>query len=102
MAKFILVRIKFKKPLEKWQPIQAGLLNIFNYIWLVNYSQIKLSLLCLLFDYIHSLDSLKLANKISWRTKKIEKKIKRYLSKSILDNETQKSGIDQADLVWFS
>ena len=45
-----------------------------------------------IFDYIHSLDSMKLANKISTEQKKINKKPKIFIQINIGD-ETQKSGI---------
>ena len=38
-----------------------------------NYKQIKLNLLCLLFDFIHSLDNQKLAEKISWNKKHLKR-----------------------------
>ena len=45
-----------------------------------------------IFDYIHSLDSMKLANKISTEQKKINKKPKIFIQINI-GNESQKSGI---------
>ena len=45
-----------------------------------------------LFDYIHSLDSLKLAKKISSEQKEIDKDLKIFIQLNI-DNEDQKSGI---------
>ena len=45
-----------------------------------------------IFDYIHSLDSTKLAKKISEEQKKIEKKLKIFIQINI-GNESQKSGI---------
>ncbi len=50
-----------------------------------------------LFDYIHSVDSEKLAKKILSEQKKINKKIKIFLQVNIGD-ETQKSGISKNDL----
>ena len=45
-----------------------------------------------LFDYIHSVDSEKLAKKISEESKKINKKIKIFIQVNI-GEENQKSGI---------
>jgi pyridoxal phosphate enzyme (YggS family) len=47
-----------------------------------------------IFDYIHSVDSEKLAKKISNEQNKINKKIKIFLQVNI-GNESQKSGIDK-------
>ena len=46
-----------------------------------------------LFDYIHSVDSLKLAKKIDLEQKKIDKDIRLFIQVNI-DNETQKNGIE--------
>jgi pyridoxal phosphate enzyme (YggS family) len=50
-----------------------------------------------LFDYIHSVDSEKLAKKIAEEQNKINKKIKIFLQVNI-GNENQKSGIDKDNL----
>ena len=50
-----------------------------------------------LFDYIHSLDSIKLANEISKQQKKINKKPKLFIQINI-GNEQQKSGINKNEL----
>ena len=52
------------------------------------------------FDYIHSLDSLKLANKISNEIQKKAKKIKIFIQINLGD-EGQKSGINPSDLEAF-
>ena len=52
------------------------------------------------FDYIHSLDSLKLANKISNEIQKKTKKIKVFIQINLGD-ESQKSGINPSDLEVF-
>ena len=62
-----------------------------------NYKLIKLNLLFKLFDYIHSVDSEKLAKKISDEQNKINKKIKIFLQVNIGD-ENQKSGINKNEL----
>ena len=53
-----------------------------------------------LFDYIHSLDSLKLAKKIAEEQNKIQKRLKIFIQINI-GNEEQKSGIDQGALEEF-
>ena len=50
-----------------------------------------------LFDYIHSVDSIKLAKKIANEQLKIDKKIKIFLQVNI-GNENQKSGINKNEL----
>tara|TARA_Y100001935_G_scaffold250334_1_gene250301 strand:+ start:1294 stop:1959 length:666 start_codon:yes stop_codon:yes gene_type:complete len=52
------------------------------------------------FDYIHSLDNLKLANKISNEIQKKAKKIKIFIQINLGD-ESQKSGINPSDLETF-
>ena len=53
-----------------------------------------------LFDYIHSLDSIKLANKIALQEKELNKKIKLFIQVNIGD-EKQKSGIQKKELFDF-
>ena len=53
-----------------------------------------------LFDYIHSLDSIKLAEKISIEQKKINRNLKIFIQVN-LGNEEQKSGIDKENLKSF-
>ena len=50
-----------------------------------------------LFDYIHSVDSEKLARKIANEQQKINKKIKIFLQKNIL-NEIQKTGVNKNNI----
>ena len=50
-----------------------------------------------LFDYIHSVDSIKLAKKVADEQSKIDKKIKIFLQVNI-GNENQKSGINKNEL----
>jgi pyridoxal phosphate enzyme (YggS family) len=53
-----------------------------------------------IFDYIHSLDGLKLANKLANEIHKNEKKIKIFIQIN-LGNEEQKSGINPSELESF-
>ena len=50
-----------------------------------------------IFDYIHSLDSIKLAKKISDEEKKQNKKVQLFIQVNI-GNEDQKSGVDLKNL----
>ena len=52
------------------------------------------------FDYIHSLDNIKLANKIFDEEKILNKKVKIFIQINI-DNEPQKNGIKKEDLFDF-
>ena len=53
-----------------------------------------------IFDYIHSLDNLKLANKLANEIHKINKKVKMFIQIN-LGGEKQKSGIDPNNLEMF-
>ena len=53
-----------------------------------------------IFDYIHSLDSIKLAKKISIEQNKIKKNIKIFIQIN-LESEIQKSGINKKELKEF-
>ena len=53
-----------------------------------------------LFDYIHSLDNIKLAQKISLEQKKLNRKLKIFIQVNIGDEE-QKSGINKKDISSF-
>jgi len=57
----------------------------------------KVKIAVQIFDYIHSVDTEKLAKKISEEQKKINKKIKIFLQVNI-GYETQKSGINKSDV----
>ena len=54
----------------------------------------------ILFDYIHSLDSVKLANKLNNAEEKIKKKLKYFIQVNI-GSESQKSGIRKEELSTF-
>ena len=53
-----------------------------------------------IFDYIHSLDNIKLANKIAFEQKKIKKSLKLFIQINI-GNEDQKNGLMPDDLKNF-
>jgi uncharacterized pyridoxal phosphate-containing UPF0001 family protein len=68
----ILEKIKFKKPLKKWSDIKKKNHEIkLHMIGKLQTNKVKYVIP--IFDYIHSLDNLKLAEKISSEQKKITK-----------------------------
>ena len=90
---------KVQEAIEKWTDIKKK--NNKLLLHLVGKLQSNKTKLALkIFDYIHSLDSEKLANKISEEQKKIEKKPKLFIQVNI-GNEGQKSGIDPNKLKSF-
>ncbi len=90
---------KVQEAIEKWADIKTK--NNKLSLHLVGKLQSNKTKLALkIFDYIHSLDSEKLANKISEEQKKIEKKPKLFIQVNI-GNEVQKSGIDPNKLKSF-
>ena len=90
---------KVQEAIEKWADIKKK--NSKLLLHLVGKLQSNKTKLALkIFDYIHSLDSEKLANKISEEQKKIEKKPKLFIQVNI-GNEGQKSGIDPNKLKSF-
>ena len=90
---------KVQESLEKWSDIK----NDFKHIQLHMIGKLqtnKVKFVIPLFDYIHSLDSLKLAQKISVEQNKFKKKLKIFIQINIGD-EQQKSGINEDDLESF-
>ena len=90
---------KVQEALEKWTDIKQS----FNHIQLHMIGKLqtnKVKFVVPLFDYIHSLDSLKLAEKISSEQKKINKRLKIFIQINI-GNEDQKSGINEDQLENF-
>ena len=87
---------KVQEALDKWTDIKNKNHNIqLHLIGRLQTNKVKLALK--IFDYIHSLDSEKLANKISDEQKKQEKKPKIFIQVNI-GNEEQKSGINKEKL----
>jgi PLP dependent protein len=90
---------KVQEALEKWSNIKNDFPNIkLHMIGSLQSNKVKNVLP--LFDYIHSLDNLKLAEKISTEQKKIKKKIKIFIQINI-GKEIQKSGIEVENLENF-
>ena len=90
---------KVQEALEKWSDIKNEVKNIkLHMIGKLQTNKVKF--VVPLFDYIHSLDNLKLAQKISLEQKKNNKKLKIFIQVNI-GNEDQKSGIHQNDVMSF-
>ena len=90
---------KVQEALEKWSSLKEDFPKIkLHMIGKLQTNKVKYALP--LFDYIHSLDSFKLAQKIHNEQKKINKKIKIFIQVNI-GNEDQKSGISPENLEEF-
>ena len=87
---------KVQEAVEKWTEIKKINSEIkLHMIGKLQTNKVKFAVK--LFDYIHSVDSEKLAKKISDEQNKINKKIKIFLQVNIGD-ENQKSGVNKNDL----
>ena len=87
---------KVQEAIEKWQDVKLANPKIkLHMIGKLQTNKVKFAVQ--LFDFIHSVDSEKLARKIADEQKKINKKIKIFLQVNIGD-ENQKSGINKNDL----
>ena len=87
---------KIQEAVDKWTEIKSKYTNIkLHMIGKLQTNKVKFAVK--LFDYIHSVDSKKLAKKIADEQKKINKKIKIFIQVNI-GNEEQKSGINKSDL----
>ena len=90
---------KVQEASNKWTDIKIKNSNIkLHLIGRLQTNKVKNALK--IFDFIHSLDSEKLANKISEEQKKHEIKPKLFIQVNI-GNEEQKSGINKGQLVDF-
>ena len=90
---------KVQEAVEKWTDIKSNNKNIIlHMVGKLQTNKVKHAIK--LFDYIHSVDSLKLAEKISNEQKKQNKKPKIFIQIN-LANESQKSGIISSDLKNF-
>ena len=82
---------KVQEAVEKWSDIKRDFKNIkLHMVGKLQTNKVKFAVG--LFDYIHSLDNIKLAKKISLEQKKLNKKIKIFIQVNIGD-ESQKSGL---------
>ena len=90
---------KVQEAIEKWTEIKKK--NSAIKIHMIGKLQTnKVKYAVKLFDYIHSVDSKKLAKKIADEQSKIKKKIKIFLQVNIGD-EDQKSGINKDDVEYL-
>ena len=87
---------KVQEAVEKWTEVKKINPEIkLHMIGKLQTNKVKFAVK--LFDYIHSVDSTKLAKKISEEQNKINKNIKIFLQVNI-GNENQKSGINKSEL----
>ena len=87
---------KIQEAVDKWTEIKSNNSNIkLHMIGKLQTNKVKFAVK--LFDYIHSVDSQKLAKKIADEQKKINKRIKIFIQVNI-GNEQQKSGINKTEL----
>ena len=90
---------KVQEAITKWTEVKLAKPNIkLHLIGKLQTNKVKFALK--LFDYIHSVDTKKLAKKIADEELKQNKKIKIFLQVNI-GNENQKSGINKKDLNSF-
>lgn len=90
---------KVQEALDKWSDIKKKNKNLkIHMIGKLQTNKVKH--VVPLFDYIHSLDNLKLAQKISKEQKKYNKNLKIFIQINI-GNESQKAGLDPKNLDEF-
>ena len=90
---------KVQEALEKWSKIKKQNKNLkLHLIGRLQTNKVKIAIK--LFDYIHYLDSQKLANKISNLQKELDLKTKLFIQVNI-GNERQKSGISVDEVLDF-
>ena len=87
---------KVQEAIEKWTEIKKTNLHIkLHMVGKLQTNKVKFAVK--IFDYIHSVDSIKLAKKIADEQNKIDKKMKIFLQVNIGD-ENQKSGINKNEV----
>ncbi|MDC0061159.1 YggS family pyridoxal phosphate-dependent enzyme, partial [Candidatus Pelagibacter sp.] len=90
---------KVQEALEKWSDVKNNQQSLkLHMIGKLQTNKVKFVIP--LFDYIHSLDNVKLAQKISLEQKKFNKKLKIFIQVNIGD-EKQKSGVNKKDVHSF-
>ena len=90
---------KVQEALEKWSALKNSIKDLkLHMIGKLQTNKVKFVIP--LFDYIHSLDNLKLAEKISSEQKKLNKKLKIFIQVNI-GKEDQKNGINQNEVLNF-
>jgi pyridoxal phosphate enzyme (YggS family) len=87
---------KVQEAVDKWTEIKLNNPNIkLHMVGRLQTNKVKIALR--LFDYIHSVDTEKLAKKIAEEQIKLNKKIKIFIQVNI-GNENQKSGINKSEV----
>ena len=90
---------KVQEAVDKWTSVKNSSKNLKLHM-IGKLQSNKVKYVIPLFDYIHSLDNWKLAEKISKEQSKIKKSLKIFIQVNI-GNEKQKSGIDPKELSVF-
>ncbi len=90
---------KVQEAINKWSDIKNSFKNIKLHM-IGKLQTNKTKYVIPLFDYIHSLDNIKLAEKISSEQKKIKKRLKIFIQVNI-GSEEQKNGIEIQQLESF-
>ena len=90
---------KIQEAVEKWTLVKKNFVDV-NLHMIGKIQSNKVKFILPLFDYVHSLDNSKLAEKISEAQKKYKKKIKLFIQVNI-GIEEQKSGISPNDIEVF-
>ncbi len=86
---------KVQEAIEKWGKIKEKFKNLnLHMIGKLQTNKVKFAVK--IFDYIHSVDNIKLAKKISEEQKKLKKNIKIFIQINI-GHEDQKSGVELKD-----
>ena len=83
---------KVQEAMDKWTSVKSSSKNLKLHM-IGKLQSNKVKYVIPLFDYIHSLDNWKLAEKISKEQNKIKKSLKIFIQVNI-GNEHQKSGVD--------
>ena len=84
---------KVQEAIEKWVQIKKDFTNVkLHMIGKLQTNKVKFVIP--LFDYIHSLDNIKLAKKISIEQKKFNKKLKIFIQINIANEKMLRNGID--------
>ncbi len=90
---------KVQEALTKWKEVKSNNKNLkLHMVGKLQTNKVKFALE--IFDFIHSLDNIKLAEKISNEQKKYSNKPKIFIQINI-GNESQKSGVNESDLLDF-
>jgi len=90
---------KIQEAMDKWPEIKNKNIQIkLHMVGKLQTNKVKFAIK--IFDYIHSVDNIKLAKKISDEQKKNNKKPKIFIQLNI-GNEVQKSGISKSEIKYF-